>query len=203
MALSIQQSSAMAEKRVTPERWAFARSLWEAEPLKSFADIGASLGVSKQAVAKKAKVEGWQKRISIAQVTDRAYSEADRNQSAGGVDKPALSSGSDGEVVAPGIPANQPGRTEPLSQAEMAALAETDAVAARAEVLRRHRQEINGPRKLIYEALRSNDEPKAKLAKIAAETLKITQEAERKSWGFDRDEKVAPTIVIERGGRRD
>ena len=52
--------------------------LWVGEPLKNFAYIGESLGISKQTVGQKAKTKGWQKRMTLADVTTRAYEAADK-----------------------------------------------------------------------------------------------------------------------------
>lgn len=75
------------------------------------------------------------------------------------------------------------------------------AVDLRVEVLERHRKEWVGPRSLAYEAMKKRDMDLAGLAKKLAETLKITQEGERKAWQIDRaDESGAQnvTVVIER-----
>lgn len=67
----------------------------------------------------------------------------------------------------------------------------------RAAVLLRHRQEWERHRPLMEEAL-NGDAEAAKLAKTAAETLKIRQEAERKAWGIsDKSEtEVSGALVV-------
>ncbi len=78
---------------------------------------------------------------------------------------------------------------------------ELAAVEARTNIITRHRTEWNAPRQLAYEAVKTRDYNKAKLAKIAAETLKIVQEGERKAWGLDVGTGAAGdsiTVTIER-----
>lgn len=55
---------------------------------------------------------------------------------------------------------------------------------ARAAVLLRHKQEWEQQQTLLSEALDCGDADKARLAKLAAETLKIRQEGERRAWGI-------------------
>lgn len=196
----------MARKEITAEQWKFARAQWEAEPLMTHAQVGDQLCVSKQAVQKRAKAEGWQKRINIQQAAEQAYEVADAALSGSGGENENLAAPAfkRAPVVVDSVPVNQPGRTEPLSDFERHALAQETAVKKRAEILERHRLEIRAPRSLIIEALREKDFGKAKTAKAAAEALKVIQDAERKAWGFDRDDnKEKPTVIIQRGGRRD
>ncbi len=184
----------MAKEKITPEQWAVSRAAWESDPKITHGQIGESLGVSKQAVAKKAKEQGWQKRFNIADVTSRAYQVADGiREEIKPQTRPAC---------APPVVASEPKSEAPtdLSPFELQQLAEADAVAKRAAVLERHRVETNAPRQMVYSALKANDTERGKLAKIAAETLKILQECERKAWGFDREgEGQKLTVVIDRG----
>lgn len=53
-----------------------------------------------------------------------------------------------------------------------------------AAVMLRHKEEWARHQALMDEALACGDADKAKLAKLAAETLKIRQEGERKAWGI-------------------
>ena len=75
------------------------------------------------------------------------------------------------------------------------------AIDLRVAVLERHRKEWSGPRTIAYEAMKKKDFDLAKLAKTLAETLKITQEGERKAWQIDRPDEQSSqnvTVVIER-----
>jgi predicted transcriptional regulator len=80
-----------------------------------------------------------------------------------------------------------------------AEIATSDLVAAdlRARVVQRHRVEWSGPRKLIYEAAKTNDYDKARLGKVMAETLTMVQAGERRSWGLNSEAfSPDPTIVV-------
>lgn len=77
--------------------------------------------------------------------------------------------------------------------------------AEREQLLKRHREEWVAPRAMVGEAVRLRvTDPfkameRAKLAKIAAETLKIVQDGERKSHGLDvGDIPQGHVVVIER-----
>lgn len=65
------------------------------------------------------------------------------------------------------------------------AVAEQNAVEIRAAVLDRHRKEWAAPRKIAYDAMKNNDLDKAKLAKLAAETLQIVQIGESRAFGLN------------------
>lgn len=72
---------------------------------------------------------------------------------------------------------------------------------ARAALLLRHKREWEEQRTLLGEALASGDADRARLAKLAAETLKIRQEGERKAWGIREAEEPrpdpAPAVVVD------
>lgn len=174
----------MAQVKPTIEQWQVARLAYESDPAKSYADIGKILGTSKQSVYRKATADGWQKRISNAEAADRAYQVAD------GIKKTTNA----GDLAAFGsdrydaVTANRESVTN---------VAVEDVVARRAEVLARHRGEINAVRKLVYDAIKgAGDGEKAKTAKAAAEAMRIVQECERKSHGLDREDKQQPPVVI-------
>lgn len=160
--------------RLTAEQWAIARAKWEADPVVTFKDLAQEFGVSVQAVSKRAKDGGWVRRDdTLAQMAARAHAKADKL-----IDR-------------------QVERTVDSKRAE----AEDQRVAVRAQVLERHRSEMNASRKKVYEALQNSDFEKAKLAKITAEALQIIQNTERKSWGLDAGEHTGgdKVIVIDRG----
>lgn len=56
---------------------------------------------------------------------------------------------------------------------------------AKAAVIHRHQSEWDEHKRLMRDAMDTQDFNAAKLAKITAETLKIRQEAERKAWGIN------------------
>ncbi|PTD95833.1 helix-turn-helix domain-containing protein [Pseudothauera lacus] len=160
-------------QRLTSEQWTIVRQKYETDPRLSFSDLASQFGVSKQAVHKRATAEKWERVVSLAELAARAQTKADHLV--------------DGEVDA----------------ARLASIRESgvdEAAARRAAILERHRREVDGPRKIVYQALQSGDVEKAKLAKVIADSLKTVQDLERKAWGLDAV--VAPrgehVIVIER-----
>jgi hypothetical protein len=83
-------------------------------------------------------------------------------------------------------------------------LSEQFAVDVRAQLIDRHRKEWSAPRKIIYEAVQSGDLDKAKLGKIAAETLMLIQTGECRAYGMDQAARGADAartvVVIDRDG---
>ena len=159
-----------------------ARELYETTPA-TFDEVGADLGVSGRTVKRWAAADGGWEKLSGHELTVRAQAAADR------INRAVTDLG------------QQAGRDE--RQAITAQLREDAAVSQRARLLDRHRQELNGPRKLLYEAIGKRDAELVKLAKGAAETLRILQDSERKAWGLDPtsdDVQGGITVVIERGG---
>lgn len=145
-------------QRLTAEQWTTVRQRYETDPRLSFADLASQFGVSKQAIHSRSKAESWERVVSLAELTARAQARADHLV--------------DGRVDA----------KELASTREAGVESATD---RRAAVLERHRREVDGPRKIAYQALQTLDIEKAKLAKTVAESLKIVQELERKAWGLD------------------
>lgn len=88
------------------------------------------------------------------------------------------------------------------------AVSEEFAVDVRAQLLDRHRREWSAPRKIIYEAMQGGgDLDKAKLGKIAAETLMLIQTGECRAYGMDQAARGADqartVVVIDRDGAED
>lgn len=206
----IVESQSMARQSITKEQWEHARIMWESDTKVSYADVGLNLGISKQAVGKKAADQKWQKRMDLPKVVNKAHQLADRksieqglslanfavareNQSSG-VDDPPLKSSGVEHVDA-----------EEMDTAHMTPTQRAEQLAAekRAAILSRHRVELDGARKRIYESLKVSDPIEAfnrgKVAKITTEAMSILQGAERKAWGLDKGDEVPPTIIIERG----
>ena len=159
-------------RRLTADQWSSIRQQYETDPRLSFGDLAEKHGISKQAIHKRATTEKWERVLSLAELNARAQTRADHLV--------------DGRVDA-----------QTLASTRKAGIDE--ATERRAAVLERHRKEIDGPRKLVYQAIQSGDLEKAKLAKAIAETLRIAQELERKAWGLDAAEGGSSVIVIDRG----
>lgn len=160
-------------RRLTADQWSSIRQQYETDPRLSFGDLAEKHGISKQAIHKRATTEKWERVLSLAELNARAQTRADHLV--------------DGRVDA-----------QTLASTRKAGIDE--ATERRAAVLERHRKEIDGPRKLVYQAIQSGDLEKAKLAKAIAETLRIAQELERKAWGLDAGDSLGDkVIVIDRG----
>lgn len=160
-------------RRLTADQWSSIRQQYETDPRLSFGDLAEKHGISKQAIHKRATTEKWERVLSLAELNARAQTRADHLV--------------DGRVDA-----------QTLALTRKAGIDE--ATERRAAVLERHRKEIDGPRKLVYQAIQSGDLEKAKLAKAIAETLRIAQELERKAWGLDAGDSLGDkVIVIDRG----
>lgn len=193
----------MTRQKISDEQWAAARARWESEPKLNFADIGETLGVSKQAVQLQAKKRGWSKRLGMEAIVSRAHVVADRSieQDSQRIDNLPT------ELVAPDSKNSRfssPIFPAGASPAQMAAIADDAAVAARADLLSRHRKETNNARALLYGAIKTKDNLEAKTAKLVIEGMKLLQETERRAWGIESgdDNEKAVRVVVERGGRR-
>lgn len=197
----------MTRQKTTYEQWAGAKARWESDEKITFGEIGALLGISKQAVARKAKDDRWQKRLDLPKVVNLAYQAADRatlnhtlplailavSEKRESDDVDGCRDKNSGMVEAQSVAGDDAGMTS--EQREEAAI-----IAKRAEILSRHRQESNAVRSIVYDAIRSKDRDVSRLAKMCSETLQIIQGLERKAWGLDKAESLAPNvIVIDRG----
>lgn len=168
--------------------WRKGRLMWEADATMSFTDVGKILGVSKQIVARKAKKEGWEKVSNQEDLARRAYDKADALALSSSTQE-AVDEGPRAPVV------TLPPAPEGDAPYPLAAVADT-ATDLRAKVLDRHRREWPMVRNETYKAIREANFDKAKGAKIAAETLKIIQEGERKAWGLDAKEGDGNSSVV-------
>lgn len=160
-------------RRLSAEQWSVVRQKYETDPRFSFADLASMFGVSKQAIHARAKSGGWKRVVSEHELAARAQARADRLLDAK-VDANAL--------------------------AQMREAGMSTATERRAAVVDRHRKEVDGPRKIAYQALHTRDIETARLAKTVAEALKVVQELERKAWGLDVAETphAERTIIIDR-----
>lgn len=187
---------------LTPDQWKAVRRSWEYDPDKpTHAVAGKRAGEkfgfsapSKQAVAKRAAKEGWERKsaVDMASVNAAAQRKADGMPEIGG-----LEGGSGPEVVA-GVVGTTAKKGATTADAGSAASSAEDAENLRAAVLKRHREEWVQVAALRQEAVKKRHHPqsnpsgndadaflKAKLAKITAEATAIQQAGERKAWGLD------------------
>lgn len=168
-------------RRYSPEERAAARALYEFDPKKSLRKVAAETGIpyetiSSWAAGQRGNGGKWNKLVDG--MSEEAHLLANKHRTRLSELGPSLSV--EQEVVA---------------EKETVELA---AVEARAKIIERHRTEWNAPRTLAYEAIKGRDMDKAKLAKIAAETLKLVQEGERKAWGLDVGADNRVTVTVER-----
>lgn len=168
--------------------WARARLLWEAAPQMSQAEVARMLGVSKMAVTRRIKSEGWKK---VAE--DDATARVVRQRALDRADERTADLAS---KRGPQPPVDEATPEDHPDAAGTSAAAVETAVEMRAKILERHRREWDGARNKIYKAIQAEaTDPKgafekAKLGKITAEALQIIQNGERKAWGLDSEEKT-------------
>ena len=147
--------------RLTSQKWQQARRKWEADPVATFESVAEQYKISRQAVSKRAKAEGWAKVGALRQVAERAQLKADAKV-AQGATKVARATG------------------------KKDAHATLDAsVEIRAEVIGRHRQDWDQHRKTFAVAALGKDFEAGKRAKISAEMLLIRQRGERAAYGLE------------------
>lgn len=147
-------------KPLTPEAWARIRGVWEGDLRTGFLWVARELRlrVTEHAVRRRAKLEGWSKAASLPTIVERAQLEADN---------------------AAGLKI----RADSISE-----LGVQNAVDLRSAIIETHRAEWAKHRETYTLAsIEQAEQPahRAKVAKLAAETLKIRQEGERKAWGLD------------------
>lgn len=174
--------------RVSDQRWLELQALWEREPKEDFGTIAERAGVSRERVRQKAAEMGWQRRADLPHVVAVAHMKADAH---------FLPAQVPGEEVrqAPAV-----ARPPAVPSARVEGTADERSSELRADIAVRHRREWGVVRALLNEAVKVRDLGKAKLAKVAAETLKVTQDGERKAWGMDVPEGAggagAPTVTV-------
>lgn len=153
-------------------QWQAIRTAWEYDPDEPSYNAAAQRAGQKFAFAPpgkssidaRAKRESWTRRGNLNGVNSAAQRQADTRTRA------------DGSSVADAGKANA---------------ARDEAVDVRANVLVHHRGEWTPITAMVKEVIDTRDSDptgafsKAKLAKTAAETLKIKQDGERRAWGMD------------------
>jgi hypothetical protein len=185
----------MAKSKIALNMWAAARLRWETEPTCTYNDLAAILGISKQAIAKRARLDGWEKQLDMARIVALAHQKADRMSIASSAEK-SESMAEDVRIVV------QPEHQNSSQHFNLQNRNETDQLAmtaARAAILERHRSEWLAVRNLLYMAVKAKDFDLSRTAKNAVESMKKVQEGERLAWNLvDSDEQPALQIVIER-----
>ena len=157
--------------------WEAIRAGYEAGASRS--ELAGRYGVSGETIRTRIRAEGWTPDGSG--IVTRAAGDPERD-----------SAGSTGCELPPGVAGTATARELPRNDAAEGAFCELpESVAApdrlaeaRAAVITRHQREWDRHQGLVEEALSEGSLDKAKLAKLAAETIRIRQEAERKAWGI-------------------
>lgn len=159
---------------------ATARALWEGDINATFKSVAEEVGATARALTRWSQAESWTKRKG--DMSERAHAAADTYT---------------GKLAELGSEIT----IEQQKQAEEAAIEET-AIQLRAALINKHRKEWDAVRALLYkgmgQAKNSSGFDASKFAKISAETLKIIQESERRSWGIDSGPDTKVQVVIER-----
>jgi hypothetical protein len=205
-------------RRLSAKEWKQARALWENDGTLSLGDVASRFGTTKTTLHSRIKRHGWerseegeaairrraQERADAETLTknNKAYEDVIKNTSA-----KAQKAEAERDALAAQLAEAKASEKHAVSELQTRADQEetqsiTESVReersqVRGEVLSRHRQEAALPRRLAYEAVKSHDFEKAKLAKITSETILNIHKIERQAYGLDTDEQPR-TIVIER-----
>lgn len=166
--------------RLSADQWETIRA--EREAGASFDSLAKRFGVTKAAIIKHAKAEGWSDGTAVADVIRRKVTE-----------KVSGVTVADPKKRAAAIDAAADRGAELIRRHQE----ETNAVRERLySGLKAHKAALNKEDKVLaFEDL--------KAAKIASETIINIHRAERQAWGLD-EARVPPTIVIERSyGKKD
>lgn len=187
----------MARSKVTEPEWAHARRFWETTPRATFGEVAEMLGVSRQAVQKRAAKEGWKKGADMHAVAKKAHEVAD---SVSYREQQEAEKAASEEVRARALQIAEEIRQKNLEEAEKTA------IELRARLLEMHRKEWSAVRKIVHGAISRSDFEMAKLGKIVSEATRIIQDGERRAWGLDVENENSDSgevrVVVERRDMR-
>lgn len=188
---------ARTRKHVDP--WSLARARYEIDPLENFTRLSKDLKVSRQYVAKRATAEGWVKALDSGGLAHAANVAADKTPPPplATIGQPPPMPPAPTPLPAPGAPRPPETLVAPGGSMDLAAAATTAAIAQRADILSRHRNEWRVARGLWQEVIAGRSKPNAELSKLALRMtmgLKTIQEGERRAWGLDMPEAPPPGI---------
>lgn len=163
--------------RLTADQWKQARQRWEADPALTFEALADKLTVSRQAISKKAKADGWAKVASLRDVVEKAQFRADTK-------------------VANKVAA-QVAQVAGATAKSDATATYDESVDIRADVIDRHRVDwAEHRREFAIAEIKTNFE-NGKKAKISAEMLLIRQKGERAAYGLEDNNAPPPTTAAE------
>lgn len=143
--------------RMTPAQWQAARDRWEHDPRDGYLWLVGELAlpVSHVAVFKRARKEGWAKKVCLKSIVERAHRQADKVN----------------------LPVNE--KSGPLTDAEA-----VDLRSEIIDTHRREWKDHRGLFPLSAMAVEGGLKL-AQAAKSAADMLKVRQDGERRAWGLD------------------
>jgi hypothetical protein len=170
----------------TQAEWESIRHKWGNNPRLTFGEAGESYAVTKQAVAKMAKKEGWEKSASLSTINQRAHRKADNLSPVVGVVDVVVGATSADTQSAVDIRAailatqREEIKTIPLLQNKAISLFD---VAIQASAAAKNSDEAS---------VKNREKTAWYIAKLASECVKthamiisMKQEAESKAWGLD------------------
>lgn len=167
---------------ISKDKWGEARIRWEADPRETFESIGQWLGVSRAAVHKHAKANGWEKAQSMGDIALRAQKAADA------------------AALTPVVDAST-AQVDGVTQKRAPLQASVEqAIDLRSKVIQMHRAEWRKHANLFPLDDIKDDFDVGRKAKISSEVLAIRQKCERAAWGLDqfdeeRASKATPTVI--------
>jgi len=144
--------------RLTVDQWAAARIKWESDPTVTFEAVGLLMGVSRVAVSKRAKSDGWERITDLRTLAQLAHARSDAR-----------------EVTAKVAPE--------LSSATINA--RDAAVDLRADIIDRHKADMARHRALHSDDRQAEDLEACKRAKLSIEVLAIRHKVERDAYGLN------------------
>lgn len=144
---------------MTADEWGEVRSRWESDPREGYTWIVSemNLGVSDEAIRKRARNEGWAKKASLKTIVERAQARADAKVT--------------GKVT---------GKVTPVTESEAVDL-RASVIEKHRDEWAEHRETFTLPL-LTGEESGLN---MSRIAKMTAETIRIRQQGEREAWGLD------------------
>lgn len=184
------RGGAFAKTKERPDIRAAARALYEATPGASCVSVAKETGIPEGTVRRWKSEEDWRPAIkTMPDLAGRAGNLANTFKM---------------RMTELGKPLD-----DAVAAVEVAKeVSEQHAVDIRAGILDRHRREWAAPRKIIYDAIQQSQRgdvvgayDKAKLGKIAAETLQIVQVGECRAFGLNEASRSADggtVVVVER-----
>lgn len=154
---------------------AAARARWEGDPLMTINQVAIEANVGYATIQRWKRQDEWKKKSDMVNNASTAIKKIDAEITEG--------------LANADLPDNAENRQLTAGQ-----VARKELTKKQKNLLERHEKEWNGPRKVLYDALKSLNEKaedrdvfsKLKIAKISTEALRNIQDGERKAYGIDK-----------------